>query len=148
MGIAAAVSLVEGAHDVIKSLFYNTWSVPGTAKWYNEGERFSTDVAVAAVAAGTGGTDPMVQVDAAQWEAVGRSADGVRCSWYMQGFAGPFTHNQRVFATDVSAVNDFLVVWNAMAADGLCTVSGARPVLKGYLNQVVNDYLTRQARRG
>jgi Tfp pilus assembly major pilin PilA len=145
----AAIATVATFHNAVKNRFYNNWSVPGTCRWYNEGQTFSTEFLITAVAAGTGGPDILTVPDALRTEVLGRDAFGKRVAWYLAGFYTTLNRSQRATTGDMIAVTDLIAGFTAMCASGsLCTITNNTPVLKQYVNFTVNDYITRQARGG
>lgn len=146
---AAAIGAIEAHNLELKTLGWSTWAVAGTAKWYPLGSLVSSDEVIAVPGAGTGGADPGNAVpDAQQWQVVGRSPDGRRASWFFGGLDITQRANQRTYEAESASVVTLLDSMRDLVLVGLCTISGEAPVLKAYVNEVMNDELTRKARRG
>lgn len=143
-----AVSLIDTFHTTIQELMDTDWDVLGTGLWYPEGITFSTPAVGINSMSGTAGATVATNVQASQFQVLGRGSDGRKASWYHQGMHIAFSADQRLTTGDNVDVAAMLTAHNDLIAEGLVTISGASPVLKGYINCVVNDYLTRQARRG
>jgi len=148
VSMATAVSALDAFHSAIYTHMFNNWAALSAAEFYPGGSTISVPVALEPISAGTGGADTDVLPDAFQLEFLGRSADGRRASWYFQGAFVGMPTNQRVTLAAYPAVDAIHGGLVGLVAANLVTISGEAPILKSYANCVVNDYLTRRARRG
>ena len=115
---------------------------------YPSGSTVSHDVSITPNSGGGGGGDSAAYADALTWEVLGRSGDGRRASWYFRGLGIDLTPNQRAQGAVDAAAQVVIDAVEFLTTAGLCTISTQTPVLKGYVNEVYNDYLTRISRRG
>jgi hypothetical protein len=148
VGELAAVDAIDTLNGVLFTYMENIASVPGSAIWYPLGSHVSFPVTMTPQPAGAGAGPYDRNPDALQWQALGRSPDGRRVSYFWQGLGGQMNGSQRVLAAADAGTAAILDALDVCTGLGLCTISGTVPVFKRYLNQVVNDYLTHKARRG
>jgi len=143
----AAIEAIDTLHGVMWDYFEANAAVTGTGVWYPSGDTVSSPVELTPQPAGSAGSTHDSNPNALQWEFLGRSADGRRVSWYWQGLAQDTNQRQRSLASFWASVAAIKAALEDAVTAGLCTISGEAPLLKGYCNQVVNDYLTHRTRR-
>lgn len=146
--LTSFITDLDAGHLALRAFFVNTWSVPGTATFYDALASVGTPVEIAAVVAGLAGTDSGITPDALQFEAVGRTLGGRRVSYYFQGLAASLNARQRTTAGVDGATAGLLDFLETLIGSGVVGIDGGSPLLKQYVNQVYNDYLTRKARGG
>ena len=144
---SAAEAALDAFHVTMASHMFTNWRALAAGEWYADETDYSVPAALTPVGAGTGGTDTEALPDAFQLQFLGRSLSGHRTSWYFQGVFVGLPTNQRLFVGDYPAIVAILGGLDDLIAEGLTTIADSPPVLKGYANCVVNDYLTRRARR-
>jgi hypothetical protein len=148
-GAADAIADINALNALIKGQACNNWGVPGSAVWYPEGVHFGTEESLTTIANGTGGSDIASYPEALRTELLGRTSGGRRVAYYLAGMSLALTPAQRVLASAEGAVSALVSYFTSAIVDGsLRAIDGLQPTLKPYVNQVVNDYLTRQARAG
>jgi hypothetical protein len=145
---AEAVAALEDFLSTIDDVMRANSGWGDYVRVYPAGSTVSSDISITPNSGGAGGSDLPTDPDALFWEFTGRSADGRRVAWYLKGLNIAKNEVQRVQQADNAAVATVVAAFGTLIVAGLCTISGESPVLKGYANEVVNDYLTRQARRG
>jgi len=144
---SAAEAALDAFHVTLATHCFTNWRALAAGEWYADGVNYSVPAALSPIGAGTGGTDSEALPDAFQLEFLGRDLSGHKVSWYFQGVYVGLPTNQRLYAGDYSAIGGIGTALAALIEDGLCTIDGSPPILKGYANCVINDYLTRRARR-
>lgn len=146
---ATAAGYLDTFHTALKAAMSTNWSCPGTGVWYPYGSNISNPATCTPVAAGTGGADIANNPDALQHQIVGRSNDGRRVSWYFSGVGCAIVAKQRVATGVVAQVTALISAFSTQVVAGhFVSISGQPVYIKNYANQVINDYLTQQARRG
>jgi hypothetical protein len=142
------VSTLNDYHDYIRNHFWQSWAVLSVAEYYAVNDTFSTEITITPLTTGSTSTQPSTVPDALQYEVLGRSPDSRRVKWHHQGCIAVMDAQQRLTQGMDTHADALLSAFNTLVASGVCTISGQSPIIKPYVNLVVNDYLTRKARRG